>query len=485
MFERGSGVFLNISSLPGAYGVGDFGRGAYEFIDLLASMGMSWWQILPLCPVGGGNSPYSSPSAFALNPLYVDLEALAQDGLLSREEIAGAVYGGSPYTADYTFAGEKKEALLRLAFSRADAAAWADFSQEQAFWLDAYAGFMAGKQANAKAPWWEWKTTGTREETEFYRFQQFVLFRQWQKALSYARKNGISILGDMPIYVSKDSADFWSNRGLFLTDEEGNLSKVAGVPPDYFSEDGQLWGNPLYDWAKMKEDGYRWWLSRIGHSLKLYHAVRIDHFRGFHRFWAVDADAKTAKQGQWMDGPGMDLFQKVNTAFEHPPILAEDLGTSDAELVRFLAETGYPGMKVMQFGFDSEQSSHIPYKYTENSIAYTGTHDNDTMLGWLWAIPMEEKKRLLKYCRYEGANWGEGGPQSGVIRAVITTLWQSAAALAIVPVQDLCGYGTDTRMNIPGRAEGNWQFRMTKEALAEIDVAFYRELNHTYGRIHQ
>lgn len=485
--KRSAGVFLNISSLPSAYGIGDFGRGGRDFADLLADMGMGWWQILPLCPVGSGNSPYSSDSAFAVNPLYVDPEDLVERGLVTRSEADEAVYPGEGYSADYAFAAKAKEALLRKAYGRAVVMDYEERVQayllDNAAWLPGYTAYRAAKTANGGAPCCEWSRPGDPAEARFHAFCQYILDAQWQSLKAYANQKGISILGDMPIYVSHDSADFYNHRELFLTGPDGRLLKVAGVPPDYFSADGQLWGNPLYDWDKMAADGYRWWLDRIGRSLRLYDAVRIDHFRGFYQYWAVPAEAETAREGAWEDGPGMALFQAVEREFDRPAIIAEDLGTVDEGLVEFLKKTGYPGMKVLQFGFSTPDSDHVPYKYTPNHIAYTGTHDNDTMLGWLWAIPMEEKRRLLDYCRFDGDGWGEGGPDSKVIHAIITTLWETAAAITILPAQDLCGFGADTRMNIPGQAEGNWRFRLTRQAMSQIDRAFYRRLNQIYGRV--
>lgn len=482
MLSRSSGVLLNISSLPSRYGIGDFGKGGRDFADLLSDMGFSVWQTLPLCPVGAGNSPYSSVSAFALNYLYVNPDTLAEDGYITAEEARSALYPGEPYSVDYDFVKDSKQRLLRLAFDRFDRSKMADFIEENAGWLDGYAKYMAGKKANNGAVFTEWVNEPDKEDMDFYRFEQFILYGQWQGLKSYVNSKGIKMFGDMPIYVSFDSADFYANPGLFLTGPDGRLTKVAGVPPDYFSADGQLWGNPLYNWEKLKDDGYDWWIKRIDHSLSLYDIVRIDHFRGFHRYWAVPAGASTAKEGAWEDGPAMELFSLVNEKFDSPAIVAEDLGTVDEGLLEFLKETGYPGMKVMQFGFDSPDSIHLPHKYLPNSVAYTGTHDNDTMLGWLWAIPMEEKLRLLEYCRFYGDNWGEGGWHSPAVRAIVTTLWQSAAGLTILPVQDMCGFGTDTRLNIPGKAEGNWQFRITEDALSKIDREFFRKINKTYGR---
>ena len=485
--KRSAGVLLAVSSLPSDYGIGDFGKGGRDFVDLLADMKMGWWQILPLCPSGSGNSPYSSDSAFAIDPLYVDPEDLVERGLVTADEAAEARYPGTPYSTDFAFAAEAKEKLMRRAYERAVVLGEyvekvKRYALDNACWLPGYMAYMAAKAANGGAPCFEWKLEGDPTEARFYAFRQYILEEQCKGLKAYANGRGISILGDMPIYVSHDSADFYAHKELFLTGPDGRLAKVAGVPPDYFSADGQLWGNPLYDWEKMKADGYRWWIDRIGRSLTLYDAVRIDHFRGFYQFWAVPAGAETAREGRWEDGPGMDLFQAVEAAFPAPAIIAEDLGTVDEGLRAFLGETGYPGMKVMQFGFTSPDSDHVPYKYTPNHIAYTGTHDNDTMLGWLWAIPMEEKRRLLDYCRFEGDEWGEGGAHSRVIRAVITTLWETAAAMALLPAQDLCGFGTDTRMNIPGQAEGNWRFRLTREAMESIDRAFFRKLNEVYGR---
>lgn len=482
MFKRSAGVFLNISSLPSKYGIGDFGEGARQFIDRIRQMGFSVWQTLPLCPVGSGNSPYSSPSAFAVNPLYVDPDGLVEMGLISPAAAEAAVYPGEPYAVDYAFVKESKTKLLREAFAAADPAAVSAFREANAFWLPDYAKYMAGKAVNDQRPFWEWTAEAPASDVDYYCFEQYILFTQWERLRAHAKERGIAFFGDMPIYVSRDSADFMANPQLFLTGPDGRLTKVAGVPPDYFSADGQLWGNPLYDWAEMEKDGYRWWLERIGQSFRLFDIVRIDHFRGFHRFWAVDAAAETAREGEWLDGPGMKLFRAVEKAFPNADIVAEDLGTVDAPFLEFLAETGYPGMKVIQFGFTSDDSDHLPHKYLPNCVAYTGTHDNDTMLGWLWAIPMAEKLRLLEYCRYPGSNWGEGGPRSEVIHSIITTLWQTAAGLTMIPVQDMCGYGTDTRLNIPGKAEGNWQFRITENALKTIDADFFSGLNRIYKR---
>ncbi len=482
MLQRGSGVLLHISSLPGSYGIGDFGAGARRFVDFISDMGFSVWQVLPLCPVGAGNSPYSSPSAFALNPLFLDGKDLVKQGLIPAKLAEELEYPGTPHTADYAYAARAKQQMVTAAMANIPSNEIADFLRTQFFWLADYALYMSGRASNGGKPFWEWEVPPREADVTYYYTEQYLLWKQWAALKQYAGEKGVKLFGDMPIYVSRDSADFYAHPELFQTDADGHLKNVAGVPPDYFSADGQLWGNPLYDWEVMKADGYRWWLARIGHSLELYDILRIDHFRGFHRYWAVPGDAATAREGVWMDGPAMDLFRKVEQQFSHPAIVAEDLGTVDDGLLQFLQETGYPGMRVMQFGFDSLGSIHLPYKYNANCVAYTGTHDNDTMLGWLWAIPMEEKRRLLRYCRYDGEDWGRGGADSPAIREILQTLWMSAAGLVMVPIQDMLGWGSDTRLNIPGQPEGNWIFRITEDAYSQVDADFFRSLNQTYDR---
>lgn len=483
MITRGSGVFLNISSLPSEYGIGGFGKECKQWIDQLVTMKMKWWQILPLCPVGYGNSPYSSMSAFAINPYYIDLPTLYEQKLLTEEELSLAKYPGTPYAVDYEWVRENKETWIRKAFSRFTQTEQLDeFSAQESDWLDDYASFMAHKKVNQESAFWEWNQEPDKQEEDYYRFEQYLAHTQWESVKKYANEHGISLFGDIPIYVLHDSADFWGNKELFLTDEEGIPNKVAGVPPDYFSEEGQLWGNPLYDWKAMEQEGFGWWIRRIQKNLKLFDAVRIDHFRGLYQYWAVPKEASSAKEGHWEDGPGRKLIEKIREHFDSPNIIAEDLGEYSEGLAKFLKDSGFPGMRVMQFGFSEYENMHTPHRYSENVVAYTGTHDNDTLLGWLWATPMEEKLRLLRYCRYFGDNWGEGGPHSEVIHAIITTLWQSSALLTFLPVQDLCGFGTDTRMNIPGKPDHNWEFRITEEALSQIDTEFFSRLNEIYAR---
>jgi 4-alpha-glucanotransferase len=292
------------------------------------------------------------------------------------------------------------------------------------------------------------------------------------------------VIGDIPIYVSGDSCDVWANRSLFQTNKDGSFKSVAGVPPDYFCEDGQLWGNPVYDWAAHEKEDYAWWLSRLHQNFKLYDVIRIDHFRGFSRYYSCPADAENARNGKWNPGPGMKLWNKIFDEFgKEPPIFAEDLGETDDELIRFLDETGLPTMRVLQFGMvPHDDSKHMPHNYPENCIAYTGTHDNNTLLGWLWEAPEDERRECLKYCGFEGDNWGDGGVRSASCRAIIKTLWMSPANTVIIPIQDMLGYGGDTRMNIPGTPEGNWRVRFSKEDLDSIDNDWYKELNRLYRR---
>lgn len=498
--KRNSGVLMHISSLPGKYGIGTMGAEARDFIDRLSAMGFRSWQVLPLNPTDDKGSPYCSCSAFAGNIAFIDPEELCRQGYITEEDILPWEYNGSPYRSDFAFAEESRLALLRIAFDGIDADTrelMAIFARQNN-WVEDYAYYMALREHYEKKPWWEWdenharyeKATKVKEEfrrqTEFYIFTQYIFFTQWRSLKEYAGGREICIIGDMPIYVSRDSADVWRSRELFEIDEETlALTRVAGVPPDYFSEDGQLWGNPLYNWQKMKKDGFDWWIARLSASLKLYDRVRIDHFRAFASYWAVPADSETAKNGEWLKGPGMDLFEKVRQALPEADIIAEDLGTFGEDVVQLLEDTGFPGMRVIQFGFDpGGDSTHLPHNYSKNAVAYIGTHDNNTILGWLWDASEQERAFALRYCCYGGTNWGEGGAHSGSCRAVIEALWRSSADTAIVPIQDMCGFGKDARMNIPGTDEDNWTFRITRQGLDLIDAAYFKEINSVYRRMY-
>lgn len=497
--KRRAGVLMNVSSLPSPYGIGVFGKETKAWIDRLAEMRFSVWQVLPFNTIDNEASPYASCSAFAGNPLYIDPRGLVKAELIHKEEAAACEYDGSPYVTAYDFARKTRMVLLELAFSRLtekDSAAVDAFVATHP-WVADYALYMAVKEEQNGAPWWEWEASlascaecrkqASRygKRMRFWMFVQQVFFAQWKEIHAYAAQNDIQVLGDMPIYVSLDSADVWSHPHLFCIDQRTyRPDKVAGVPPDYFSEDGQLWGNPLYDWKAMRADGYRWWIARVKAALELYDRVRIDHFRAFASYWAVPAEAETAKAGKWQKGPGKKLFDAVCGAFDEPPaIVAEDLGTFGEDVIALLKATGFPGMRVVQFGFvPDEDSTHLPHNYPENTIAYIGTHDNNTLLGWLWAASEEERAFALQYCGFKGDNWREGGYYSQSCRAVIETVWRSSASLAIIPFQDMCGFGSDTRMNIPGTPEANWRYRTTTETIDAVDRGYFAYINRLFRR---
>lgn len=497
--ERASGVLMHISSLPSRYGIGVFDGNCTYFADKLSRMNFGYWQVLPFNPVDGSNSPYCSSSAFAGNYMFIDPEQLYKDGLCTEEELNGNFYTGSPYTADYEFASEKRLSLLKSAFSRITpelAGKVKDFADQNS-WLTDFSLYMALKEANGMAPWWKWGEEYARYETfmkkhrydfeersAFWRFVQYIFYSQWKNVKSYINSKGIAVIGDMPIYVSMDSADVWANRKMFLIDDKTlKPQKIAGVPPDYFSKDGQLWGNPLYDWQEMEKDGYSWWLDRIGAAISTYDVVRIDHFRAFASFWQVPAESETARVGEWAKGPGMKLFDKVFERFPDTPIIAEDLGVFGDDVVELLKNTDFPGMKVIQFGFDeSSDSSHLPHNSVRNSVNYVGTHDNNTLLGWLWEADEASRRFALDYCGFKGENWGEGGYRSESCRAIIETVWKSVSNTAVIAFQDLCGFGSDARMNIPGIADKNWRFRTTKETIDSVDEAYYKKINRIFKR---
>lgn len=486
MNSRKSGVLLNVSSLPGPFGIGVFGEEAKRFIYNIKEMGFSYWQILPLGNLDMGNSPYCSNSAFAGNYLYIDPRKLMADGLLSQADVDSCKYKGTPYTVDYKFAFERKNEILRKAFK--------NFKQNSEFqkfideneWVVSYAEFCSLKNANQGKSWIEWTVFDDFSDKEYYIFEQFEFYKQWIEIKSYAKDKGIKIIGDMPFYVAYDSVDVYANKDLFLLDSETfKPTDVAGVPPDYFSKDGQLWGNPLYNWKKMEKDGYKWWCERVKNNLKLYDVLRIDHFRAVASFWSVPASAKTAKEGCWCKGPGMKLINAISNVAEDTDgtFIAEDLGVFGEDVIKLLKESKLPGMRVIQFAFDGDVNcTHLPYNYDKNTIAYTGTHDNNTLLGWLWEATPDERKRCLDYCRFYGNNWGDGGYKSESVRAIIETVWASVSNTCIIAFQDMCGFGSDARMNIPGVCELNWRFRTTEKTINEIDKEYFKKLNAFYGR---
>ena len=524
--RRGGGVLMHISSLPGPFGIGVFGEEAISFAKQLQKQGMRYWQVLPFTYPGMGDSPYQSFSAFAGNWMFIDPRRLMKRGLLTADEVVGYEYNVNKWRIDYDYLRGNKEDMLRKAYSRADSDLLKKVGEflKKNKWADDVSVYQAIKDDNYQQAWWEWKDEALKncepsavakvKETDNYKFHAFVQYiftEEWAAVKKEINDCGIAIIGDMPIYVSGDSADVWGAREQFkmadpkkvekllkdyekayakdentpkIKQEALIFDKVAGVPPDYFSVDGQLWGNPIYDWDKHKKDGYKWWMSRIEESYKLYDYLRIDHFRAFSSYWEVEANAKTAREGAWMKGPGLEFFDVIDKKFgDRSRLIAEDLGEITPDLAEFMSNVHIPGMRVMEFAFNpGDNSSFLPHNFTDNCVAYTGTHDNNTLLGWLWDSPENVRKCCLEYCGFEGDNWGDGGTRSKSCRAIIKTLWMSHADVVIIPIQDMLGYGGDTRMNTPGTPTGNWRVRFTKEDLDGIDDDWYRDLNRIYFR---
>ena len=478
--KRKSGVLMHISSLYGEYSSGAFGKEAFGFIDFLAKCGFSYWQVLPFCLVDECNSPYKSYSVFGGNPYFIDLDTLFEKGLVTAEELTNARQH-TPYSCEYQRLYRTRVPLLIEASKRLDAQgrlAVEEYIASDRYLLE-FCEFMALKSANDEKAWYEWSTKEYDGEVLFgWKFIQYEFFTQWARVKEYARKNGIEIIGDMPIYVSLDSADVYFNRELFRIGEDNRLTEVAGVPPDYFSADGQLWGNPLYDWDAMEKTGFTWWRDRLSHALSLFDGVRIDHFRGIESYWAVPGDETTAKNGVWRKGPGMKLIKELKDVAGEKLIIAEDLGDITEDVVKLVQDSGFPGMRVFQFGFLSPgDTPHRPHNYINNCVAYSGTHDNNTLLGYLWETEDAAKQTVLRYCVCPSESWDRDG-----CFAVIRTITASAAGITVFPIQDIFGYGSDTRLNIPGKADGNWQYRITREQLMNVDTRKYLELNRLYGR---
>ena len=492
--ERSSGVLMPIFSLPSPHGIGSLGKAAYEFADFLAQAGQTWWQILPLGPVAFGNSPYQSLSAYAGNPLLIDLDMLIEEGLLSKKEVSAVDWGKEPEVVDYDLQREKRAPLIAAAAERCletNGDKVRAFAGENAAWLDDYALFIAVREHFGDRSWQEWPDEEIRlrnaEAVKRYKeelggeiqritAEQYLFFSQWDRLREYAHSKGLRILGDMALYVAPDSADVWASPESFLLDEKNVPTDVAGVPPDYFSKDGQLWGNPLYNYEEMKKSGYGWWIRRIGGAERLYDAIRIDHFRGLASFWAVPAGETTARNGRWMQGPGMDLLQILKNWFPQICFIAEDLGICTPDVEQLLADCGFPGMRVLEFAFSvEEESTYLPHRLVRNCVCYVGTHDNDTAKGWLTGAPKAEVEKARKYLglsKSEGEVWGllRGGSSS-------------VADLFIAQMQDLLELGSSARMNTPGTVGGNWCWRMLPgKATGELAKKF-REMTEIYGRL--
>ena len=488
---RESGILMPVSSLPGPYGIGCFGAEALKFVDFLAAAGQHIWQLLPLSPTGYGDSPYQSCSAFAGNPYFIDLDALKADGLLTAAQLKAEPWGTDPLSVDYGTLYTSRYKVLRAAY-----AAWREkyagrfgcahyypddyyaFTLTNESWLNDYAMYMALKTANGMKSWAEWPreyrlrdagalaefAAGQEEEIGFWKFLQYEFAVQWKKVKDYANEKGIKILGDIPIYVSADSVDAWVGGELFELDEQGGFARVAGCPPDYFSADGQLWGNPLYNWPYHKQTGYAWWVRRVRHALGIYDLLRIDHFRGFDTYWAIPAGSPTARTGKWENGPGMDLFRALEAALGKLPIIAEDLGDLVPSVRKLLADSTFPGMKVLQFAFGGGDNEYLPHNHVKNSVVYPGTHDNTTLTDW-WvnAAPAKEKANAAAYLHLtpckptakEVAAVRTDAARIALLRAALG----SVADRAIIPMADWLGLGAEAHLNTPGKLGGNWAWR--------------------------
>jgi len=476
--DRKSGVLMHITSLYGDYGVGSFGKEAKEFVDFLKTAGFTYWQVLPFCMTDEYNSPYKSYSAFGGNPYFIDLPTLFEEELITEKELNDA-REISPYLAEYDRLKNSRVELLIKASERAKNKYDIEKFTDENKHLLSFCKFMSLKHENNEKPWYEWKSKKCDERTLFgWKFIQYKFFEQWDKVKKYANEKGIKVIGDMPMYVSLDSADVWENKDEFMLDEKNEPVKVAGVPPDYFSKDGQLWGNPLYNWEKMRENGYRWWKERFFNNFKMFDGVRIDHFRAFESYWAVPASEETARNGEWEKGPGIDFIEEILKITGDNLIITEDLGRITKDVEELVKKSSFPGMRVLQFAFDNDEDNpHLPHNYTKNSVAYTGTHDNNTILGYLLEADESKRRKMLSYCGFTQNKCEDG------VDAVLRTMFQSHAGLLILPIQDLLGYGSNTRLNTPGKAEGNWQFRVTKEQINSINTDKFRRLNEIYKRI--
>ncbi len=496
---RACGVLLPIFSLASEYGIGTFSKEAYDFVDFLEKAGQRYWQILPLGPTSYGDSPYQSFSTFAGNPYFIDITELISLGLLTREEADKYDFGESDEYIDYEKMYKSRFRLLMTAFENLDKAPNAkairkefeDFKKSpDNDWLQDYSLFMALKNANGGRSWNTWEE-GIRlrkkeaikealvkyaDEVEFYSFLQFLFLKQWSALKAYANGKGIEIIGDIPIYVAFDSADTWANPELFQLDKENTPIDVAGCPPDAFSATGQLWGNPLYKWDYHKKTGYKWWMKRIGHCYKLYDVVRIDHFRGFDEYYAIPYGNPTAEIGEWRKGPGYELFETMKRELGDKKVIAEDLGYLTPSVIKLVKKTGFPGMKILQFAFDSrEESDYLPHNYTKNCIVYTGTHDNETTRGWFDNLPRADKK----FCKeYLGIHYAKDA-----VWELIRAAFASVSDTAIIPMQDYLELDMSARVNTPSTLGGNWVWRMKKDALTDELCGKMHDFARIYGRL--
>lgn len=490
---RRSGVLMPVSSIPSRYGIGTFSRQAYDFINLLEQAGQTYWQILPLGPTGYGDSPYQSFSTFAGNPYYIDLEALIEKGWLTEEECDQYDFGDNEEYIDYEKIYLSRFKALRTAYENSRIKEQEDFQRfcrENAYWLDDYALYMAVKNSFGGKSWSEWDDDirlrrpeamkryreKFADEIGFYQFQQYLFAVQWFALKAYANQKKIQIIGDIPIYVAFDSADTWANPELFQLDEDLIPVAVAGCPPDAFSATGQLWGNPLYRWDYHKETEYAWWMKRIAYCYDLYDVVRIDHFRGFDEYYSIPYGDPTAEFGHWEKGPGYDIFKTMKAKLGNKAVIAEDLGFLTDTVIKLVKKTGYPGMKILQFAFDSrEESDYLPHNYTANSIVYTGTHDNDTTVGWYDTLNRKDKAFAKKYLNIRSNK----DVQWAFIRAALA----SVSDTCIIPMQDYLGLGTEARINMPSTLGTNWKWRMLPGQFTEELAEQMKDMARLYGRV--
>ncbi|HEX9024907.1 MAG TPA: 4-alpha-glucanotransferase [Clostridium sp.] len=492
--NRGSGIIMHIASLPGKYGIGTFGKEAYDFGDFLKKAGQKYWQILPLGPTSFGDSPYQSFSAFAGNPNFIDFDILRKDGLLKSEDYDSINFGENSEDIDYGLIFKQKLIILRKAYNNfklKKIEGLKEFQENESYWLDDYSLYMALKNHFDLKSWQTWdedirlrkKEAMSRYEIELkeeincWKFLQYEFYKQWKELKSYVNDLGIEIIGDMPIYVAEDSADVWGNPEAFLLHKKTlKPLKVAGCPPDIFAATGQLWGNPIYDWNYMEKTDYKWWVDRIRQSLNLYDVLRRDHFKGFESYWSIPYSEDTAENGEWVKGPGIKVFNAIKDKLGDVNIIAEDLGTLTEETIKLRDDTGFPGMKILTFGFDTDSSNpFLPHNYEKNFIVYTGTHDNDTVRGWMeTTAPKEDVEKAIEYLsltKEEGYNWG-------VIRGV----WSSIADVSIAQMQDFLNLGNEARINLPSTIGNNWRWRVKEDAFTnELAEKIYK-LTKLYGR---
>lgn len=492
---RRNGMLLPVASLPSKYGIGAFSKEAYDFIDMLHDAGQSLWQILPLGPTGYGDSPYQSFSTFAGNPYFIDLDELVKEGLLSEEECNSFDWGNNEEYIDYEKIYLSRFKILKIAYKRSNIKLNDEFNEyceNNKWWLHDYSLYMAIKDSYDGKSWTEWHEDirsrkneaisayekDLQEDIEFYKYLQYLFFKQWNKLKNYANKKGVSIIGDIPIYVSLDSADTWSNPQLFQLDKDCIPTAVAGCPPDSFSETGQLWGNPLYNWEYHKDTNYEWWTKRIRQSFEIYDIVRIDHFRGFDEYYSIPYGDLTAVNGKWEKGPGIELFNYLKNELGNVNIIAEDLGFLTESVQQLLKDTGYPGMKILQFAFDSrEDSDYLPHNYDKNCVVYTGTHDNDTICGWYKEISEEDRKMSVNYMNNKCTHDNE------IHWDFICLAMRSVADTCIIPVQDYLGLGSEARMNIPSTLGTNWKWRMKQNCFSNEMIERIKMLTKLYARI--